>query len=426
MSQQINPPTDDRSKTPPLEQPRPTSPPWKQFLVRIILPFLILLVALAAWMYVPAIQEIFMGTPTPMELPPSPTPTLTAAPTNTPTPAPTAPPTATAMPASAYQKDPSTIDPHVPGFALDAVVLNEDTSVTVDPPFDQLQWYSSEQIAQQIGRVISEPFYATVGSGTAIWKMDVPLQPGLYEIYVLDTVYSSAGSLDFRVMLGERELTPLLGSQHVQYSSQSGYPAQTADEWATIGLYDLDSTDLLSILTTWEARDMSTIVAIDRMLITRQPDSPRPLLAQLPANMPKYVIDDTAAQIESSATWFTSSDLPAWGGDFQIVINPEYNSQVTWTVPCQVPSGYYDIWVWAPEMEGEADLTYKILINGEESQSTLIASIENFPDNQWVSLGTWEVSSSDTAYVKLGLMLDIPRGSVGEIGVDAVAFIYRQ
>ena len=44
---------------------------------------------------------------------------------------------------------------------------------------------------------------------SATWQMDVALEPGLYQFYVMDTVLSSGGELDFSVRLGSSELTPL-------------------------------------------------------------------------------------------------------------------------------------------------------------------------------------------------------------------------
>lgn len=174
---------------------------------------------------------------------------------------------------------------------------------------------------------------------------------------------------------------------------------------------------------------MSTVVAIDRILIAPQPDSLRTYLSQLPANMPKYVIDDTAALVDSSANWFTRTDLPAWGGSFQTVINPMYDSLVTWSIPGQAPVGTYDIWVRMPVIDAEADLTFRLIINDEASASTLVASTENIPAGQWVSLGAWDVVSGEGIYARdfatLALQMEIPRDFAGEIGIDAAAFIRR-
>ena len=398
----------------------------RRLLIGFLLTLLVLSMAFLVWMYFPVLQEVINGTLTPTLLPPSPTATLTSTPTITPTSTPQPPPTHTPLPASAYAVNPQAIYPPVPALALEAVVLNDDSSVQVEPAFDHPQWYSSEQIAQQIGVLISEPFYATIGSGSAAWQMDVPLRPGLYEIFVLDTLYSSGGSLDFRVFLGGSELAPLLGIQQVDYRTLSASPAQMDDEWRSIGLYSLETQEILSISTSWEAREMATIVAIDRILIVRQPDSILSFYHRLPANSPKFVVDEQAADVESEDILYTRSDLPAWGDQFLMVVNTHENSQVTWRIPNLVPAGQYEIWVWAPAMQGSADVLYKVLVNGLETGGAVVANTSNMPENQWVSLGTWQVVSPDGRRVELGLRLIVPRDTPGEVAIDAVAFIFRQ
>ncbi len=398
----------------------------KRAMTGMIITLVIISIALLLWMYLPVVQEFISGTPTATMLPPTPSPTPTHTATSTRTASPPPPPTATPMPPSAYQIQSDQIYPEIPGLALSAVVLNEDLNVTIDPAFDHPQWYSSEQISQQIGMVISEPFFATIGPGSALWSMDVPLQPGLYEIYILDTSNSSGGSLDFHVFLGQREIFPLLGIQRVEYNTLSSSPPQAYDEWASIGLYQIDTIDLLTIGTVWEAREMASIVAIDRVLIAQQPDSIQNFISLLPLNSPKFVVDDSAALVNSRATWFTRNDRPAWGDEFQMVVNPEANSQVTWQIPGRVPPGQYDIWIWAPEMQGDVEVVFEVLVNGLEHQGVLVASTGNMPDNQWISLGTWQASSPDGKYIQLALRLDIAEGILGEVAIDTAAFIFRQ
>jgi hypothetical protein len=77
-------------------------------------------------------------------------------------------------------------------------------------------------------------------------------------------------------------------------------------------------------------------------------------------------------------------------------------------------------------MEGDADILYKVLVNGMENQGAMVANTGNMPENEWVSLGTWQAPSPDGSYIRLGLRLDIARETMGEIAIDAVAFIYRQ
>jgi hypothetical protein len=88
------------------------------------------------------------------------------------------------------------------------IVLDELTSATVEPGFDTPFWVSSDQIASESGFDILDPYYATYGYGAITWETDVFLAPGMVEIYVMDTLYSSAGPLDFQVRLGGSELYP--------------------------------------------------------------------------------------------------------------------------------------------------------------------------------------------------------------------------
>jgi hypothetical protein len=165
---------------------------------------------------------------TPTPLPPTPTQIPTRTPTITATP--TVPPTITPtlLSPSAYRvSDITMIDPPLlEGFAVDVIILNDDKNVTVEPGFTNPQWEPSSKIAEQIGREIQEPFYATLGPGSVMWKMDVPLDAGLYELFVLDTLYSSGGFLNFTVKLGENDLTPVFGRPRVEFRSSQAVQQQ--------------------------------------------------------------------------------------------------------------------------------------------------------------------------------------------------------
>ncbi|MCJ7625847.1 MAG: hypothetical protein MUO76_20335, partial [Anaerolineaceae bacterium] len=393
----------------------------------ILLVIITAIFALGIWMFYPDISQAILGTATPTSLPPTQTQTATELPTATTTSTPLPTPTNTPIPPSAFLAgDPQSISPPYYGLGSDIIVLNEDTNGFTEPDFNHPQWYSSEQISQQIGVLIPEPYFATIGPGTAIWKMDVPLNPGLYEIFILDTVYSSAGSLDFQVALGDTLLTPLLGVAHVEYSTLSGNPPQTMDIWHSLGIYALDFADILTVSTQWETREMATIVAIDRILIAQLPISIQTYYDQLPANSPKFVVDNTTARFEPDELRFTRNDLPAWGDEFQMIVNPASDIDVFWEIPDAVAAGQYDVWVWAPQMEGNAEILYKVLVNGIKTQGAIVVYSGNMPSNQWVSLGTWNTPSIDGRSIRLALQMKIFGGALGEISIDAAAFISRQ
>jgi len=395
--------------------------PWT---ILLVIPFILAIIL--AWMYFPILQQVVVGTPTPPPETPTLTPTITRTPTTAPTSTITPTITATPMPPSAYRvTDMINIYPPIPQPAMEAYVLDEQNSVTADPDFSYPQWYSSDVIAQQLGISITEKYFATIGPGSATWSMDASLAPGLYQLFILDTVYSSAGSLDFQVLLGDRLLSPISGVQHVEYSTTSGTPRQVDDQWHSIGIYNLDSIAALKIQTSWEARDNSSIVAIDRALITRLPGSSEEFLEKLPANGNNFVVDDEIVAIESSDMWYKGTDQPAWGDQFQVLVNPVSTSKVTWEVPDAVPPGQYEALVWIPQIKGNSEVTYRLLVNGAEQSGVVVIETANMPASQWVSLGTWNVNSNSDAWVHITLQMEIAAGSTGEFAVDAAAFIKK-
>jgi hypothetical protein len=395
--------------------------PWT---ILLAIPFIIAVVL--AWMYFPILQQVVVGTPTPPPETPTITPTITKTATTKPTITITPTVTSTPLPISNYQvMDMFAVYPPIPQPALDAYVLDEENSVTADPDFSYPQWYSSDTIAQQLGISIAEKYFATIGPGSAVWSMDAPLAPGLYQVFILDTVYSSAGSLDFQVLLGDKPISPIGGVQHVEYSTTSGTPRQVDDQWHSIGIYSLDSVGILKIQTNWEARDNNSIVAIDRALITRLPESSLGILEQLPSEGSKFVVDDQNASIDSNDIWYNGSDQPAWGDQFQVLVNPASTAKITWEIPDAVPPGQYDVLVWIPQIKGNSEVIYRLLVNSAVQSGVVVIETANMPASQWVSLGTWDVNSTSDAWVHIALQMEIAAGSTGEFGIDAAAFVKK-
>jgi hypothetical protein len=369
-------------------------------------------------------------TPTPFP----PTTTITSTPTTTPTSTPTAlpTPTITPMPPSAYQVlDLTSIRPGIPAKAVNAVILNEDTSAQVNPNFSNIQWTHSSTITEQLGIEMLDPYYATFGSGAVTWSMDVPLPPGLYELFVMDTLYSSGGALNFTVNLGNSEVQPIIGEKRVEFQSSRGTPPQTSDQWRSIGMYNLDRPDILLISTSWDQRNEYTIVAIDRVLILQLPDSHQQLLEMLPPQGGNVqILDESSAEFETVQYWVTMENAVAWGEQFEMVNTPPIASTVTWMIPNSVPISKYEVLVWIPEINGTAEVIYRVLANGtnillpEGSENGDIQMTQgHYRGGQWVSLGTWSVPPVYGDSVKLSLQLETISDSVGDAAVDAIAFI---
>ncbi len=386
----------------------------------------VFVVVLVAWLNLPRLQSIAQPPRTPTQAPvvlPSALPSRTPRPT--PTPTPTSAPTATAFPTSGYYlPDGYKLKPPIPGVQNGVIVLDEATSAVADPPFDSQYWTSSADIAAQTGFFIDEPYYATFGSGSVSWRMDKPLAPGLYELYVMDTLYSSAGPLDFQVSLGANPLQPIFGTPHVEFYSSRGIPLQTADLWRSIGIYDLNQTDLLSISTQWAARDENSLVAIDRVVIVPLPESTRSLLSALPKDRMVVVMDDLAARIQTEQVLFPETGALAWGDQFQYLVNPAGDVQARWTTPDYVTPGQYQVAVWLPANHANGKVSYRLFTDNTEipnSEVTFDQSAQ--PGGRWVTVGVWDTPRTYEKPLLLTLEMDIPGGQPGETAIDAVALI---
>lgn len=366
-------------------------------------------------------ETIAVATPT---LRPTRTPTITA--TSSPSPM----PTNTPYPSSAFEVEAANLAPPIAGVGGKIFVLNDDSAVTPQPDFNNPAWVTSDKIAADLGGLlIDEPFHATFGAGSAIWQMDQPIQPGLYEIYVLDTLYSSAGTLDFEVLLGGRPLQPLAGTPRVRYRTTRSEPMQVDNLWHSIGMYELDTPEILSVFTQWNTRDERSVVAIDRVAIVPLPETNLTLLRALPSDRVKYFLDDSTARIEGVDFQVPRTDRVAWGDSFQIIANPDRDVRIRWEMQEAMPVGVYEVAVWIPEVQGNATVTYKMLANGNEltrtDGTTAITSPQGkYPGGSWVLLGSWELPLLYAPEAWLSLVMEIAGNTPGEAAVDAVVFMH--
>ncbi len=383
-------------------------------------------IVLIAWLILPRLQPT--GRQAEVTTPPA-AAAATDAPTRTPKPTakPTATsaPTATAFPTSAYYlADGYKLRPPIPGVESGVIVLDEANAATADPPLDTPYWTSSADIAAQTGFFIEEPYYATFGSGAVTWSTDMPMAPGLYELYVMDTLYSSAGPLDFQVALDGNPLQPILGSARVEFYSSRGEPAQSTDMWRSIGTYELGQAGPLSVSTQWSERDEDSLVAIDRVVIVPLPEASRMLLSALPKDHRIVVMDDLAARIESDQLLFPESETLAWGGQFQYLVNPDSDVRARWTTPDYVPPGQYQVAVWLPAAHASGEVTFHLFVNDEEIPDSQISFNQGAqPGGRWVSIGVWDTPRVYEKQLLLTLEMDIPGGLPGETAIDAVALI---
>lgn len=392
----------------------------------------IAVVVFLAWLYLPVVRNFLSGTPSPTAMvaeiasTATPRPTFTASPQPTITPQPTA--TATPYPESAYGIEAIALEPPLPGLEGTVFVLNDDYA-TAEPPLNSPRWSPSSVIAEQLGTLINEKYYATFGMGSITWQMDKPLQPGSYEIYVMDTLYSSSGPLNFSVKEGSRELPPISGAgKSINFLSNRFEPRQVFDKWRSLGIYVLDSSGLLSVSTAWLERDENNIVAVDRVLVVPISEGNSSILARLPADRERFILDDSAARFEGVQFMVPVTDRLAWDSSFETIINPSNDIKVTWEYPDPLPIGTYEIAIWVPEAKGDAVVNYHLFINDVEElrsdNQPLTFAQGNYPGGQWVSLGVWVTPRIYEKPVSIKLVMEIPANTVGEAAVDAIALLH--
>ncbi len=380
-----------------------------------------LMVSLGPATLTPTITEtVVYETPTPRA---TFTPTITLTPTVTNTPFPT----------SKYAvMDYSLIRPEAP-LGADAIYIIDNLEAKVEPGFDHYQWISSDIIGADIGREFDEEYYATFGAGSVRWSMDQALPPALYEIFILDTLYSSGGFLNFSVTLNDQQLQPIIGKTLLQYTTTQSEPPQYQDQWSSIGIFDIQQLGELSVFSEWGIRDELSIVAIDRIMIVQRPEMVRTILSQLPNTAgTTYIIDDEEASFSTSQYWKYWEDEQTWGGQYQVMSEPPLETSVTWTLPDLLPHGEFEAYAWIPQANASIPVSYALYAGGLLLQQTDDSLETEFIDGQgqnqpaqWVKLGNWVIPPHFGNYVRIEIKMTIPESETGEVVIDTIAVIQK-
>jgi hypothetical protein len=380
------------------------------------------------WLALTAGEPTQTPTPTVTEVFHTATPQPTATPTLTPTPT----ITNTPFPVSRYQVDTATdIRPESP-FQSDFIYIIDELDAEVNPPLDHYQWTSSDQIGRDLGRTFPELYYATRGPGSIRWFMDQPLAPALYEIFILDTLYSSGGILEFSVDLDGTGLASVTGSTRLRYhTTQDAFP-QLQDEWRSIGIYDLQSPGILSVSTSWEARDELSIVAVDRVMIIKHDELARLMLSQLPIEGDIYLMDDASAEVTSGQYWNFWDNGECWGQECQVIDSPPVDATATFRYHQGIPNGEYEIYAWIPRLNGSIPVSYSLFTSGllmendaGESEVELTDGQGQYVNAQWLYLGTWSIPERFGTTVIVNVVVTIPTNEDGEAVIDAIALVRK-
>ena len=418
------------------EKPKKKKPsiPVGEILSRIFVGMLTLfIVVYLGWLYAPNIRNSMTFWPTNTPTPVTPTPTIPATVTVTPlaTNTPTPSPTPTPGPISTYWiANGNDLDPVVPDAPEGVVILSAKNSAEVNPPLDSIYWTSSSQIVQDLGRLTSlydSEWFATVNNGSIRYYMDQPLKEGLYEIYVMDTYYSSGGSLDYLVQVGSQPLSPMTGSQTVSFMTSQFDPRQSYDTWRSLGIYYINqSREVLTVSTSWGLRDEYSYVAADRIMIVPRKITDLGLLNALPNTGTRFIMDDPLASISAGNSQFKETISTAWDDSYQLLINPKQKSTVEYKSLEPWPIGQYSIYIYFPESKGGLDAEIQVHADNDLLQTVggQDAVMMHIPTGgSWVLIGQYNTDRYYERPRKFRVTITIPEGQQGEYPIDAIAFI---
>jgi len=369
----------------------------------------------------------------------TPTPTSTA--TITPSPAFTATPTPTmtSIPESIFLiSDLSIIYPRIP-IKADSVWILDETQAKVDPPLDSNNIWS---LAKSIDpENIEETYYYTeTGKVTIRWKLDQPLNHGLYGIYVLDTVEHSSGSQQFSVYLDSEIVDPYRGQNSVIFGNK---PNQVTDDWLLLGFFDVSQGQSLKIEASVDERTSETPFAIDRILIAKLTDEHRTLLDGLPGERTLVnLLDDSRGffysgenqlrlnKLYQGVEW---SDALAWGQSFRSFDitgeNWDTNAfgnrlRVDWTPIGRISQGKYELYTWIPAEHATAVVEFALLSDNEVINRENPAKLnQRDHSSKWVSLGIWELPRDSSVTIRMIINKEDNLAEFTEIGIDAVALV---
>lgn len=369
-------------------------------------------------------------TPLPTAIPTS-TPTLTSTPTQTPTPTPI-------PPSSFLVTDPATISPAIPASADLAWVI-DDTQVLAEPAFDDANVWSAYTSPDPDVQEVSYHF-TTSGNATITWYMDVPLDTGLYGLYIVDTLENSVGEQPFTVKLDDTPVEPYRGQSTVIFGDEN---EQSTDDWLPLGFYEVKRGQEMSVQFAIGPRSEEAPFSIDRLLLLKIPETQRLIIDALPKRRPLVsLLDDNRASfvaaynaktlkeeyqgvVQASAlAWhvrFRSLDLTGEKWNNQVIGNKIW---VDWQSLGRLAAGQYELYVWVPAQHATAIVDFALLVNGAVVERPNPAPLNQRDHNDnWVSLGTWELPEESAVSVRMIVVRADQVPETAEIGVDAVALV---
>lgn len=377
-----------------------------------------------------ALQQRLFGTFTPtltltptVTFTPSITPTITLTPTSTLTPTP--------VPPSRFRlQDQNSLFPASPIFG-DAYWVINDADARFDPPLDPQNKTWVKTTSTDANSKGEKFVYTITGNSTVEWGMDVPFDTaGYYQIYVMDTKEFSSQIQAFTVLLNQQPAQPFRGTSQVIFDNSQ----QKNDRWISLGVYQINAGQSLSVKLALGQLAKETPFAVDRLLIVRMNVANSQMLEGLPSGRALVsLLDDFDAKfyevtadkgpvlVRDRGVFYT--DVLGWNGAIssraltQPLAIPIW---VEWTPVNRLSAGKYEVYVWMPAQHATTVVDYALLADGRDVERPSPAQVSQRDHaGVWLSLGLWDLPEEGM----VGIRMIVAPGVTGEIGVDAVAIV---
>lgn len=400
----------------------------------------------------PTLTQTPTQTPTETSTPtPSQTPTATPTPTTTPTLTPTSTPEPIACAMSVFCVDnPEVINPPAPSGGSGFWLLPFSNAEVSPPPIEENGWLTIS--AEQSDNIGDYQYLPQVVEPVQInWYKDQVLQEGFYNLYVLDTHEHSTGSQTFEVRINDEAAFPRWGTNSIIFNNIAS--GQLSHDWLSIGIYEIERGQRLSVHLTAEAGNYS--LAIPQLLLVKLQEPELLMISDLPerelVGRPLYsLLDDTRATFYvfdpgSGATTVSNVAVPrtitntvAWNGSYQIrdlQAGRDVAARIEWAPLGQLPAGEYELRVWVPPDVASVVVEYDLFspdegVTIERNNAAIPPPPTNRPEGYWETLGTWRWCNVETAPIGVRLTTTVagnraidPDFSEGLFFADAVVLL---
>ena len=284
--------------------------------------------------------------------------------------------------------------------------------------------------------------YTELGNAIVTWNMDVPLNAGTYELWVLDTLLHSAGAQEYEIVLDGVPAAAGAGSSRVIFGGAAAYPQTTAN-WLSIGIYRVKQGQFLAVRTTLGARSAADPFAAGPILMVQLNDDEFERIAVLNAQgVVASVLDDARAAFypigsgvqplgaDFQGAW--ASDPLAWNGAFRSLdLSGDKwlpgligrTIRADWVPAGRLGPGKYALYAGIPPLQANAAVRYDLVADGQIIDSGADNLIEQGELNgQWARVGVWFVPGEAALGVRMTIAL-AENTLQCEIGLDAVVLL---